>query len=135
MEILESFTLSKTGRPETNEDVLSMTPDFAAVFDGATDKSGTRYKGMTGGRFAAVTLAEAMLSVPPDSDIDTCVDALSEMLAAAVLEAGHSVTETLGPTASIVIYSAARDEIWRVGDCSPWSELGRGQGRRADQSQ
>ncbi|SLN75049.1 hypothetical protein [Roseisalinus antarcticus] len=57
--IFESLTLAKNdAAPQACEDrVLVLPPDFAAVIDGATDISGERYGGRTGGALAAEAIA------------------------------------------------------------------------------
>jgi glycerophosphoryl diester phosphodiesterase len=116
--VVESASFAKSGRDEENEDVIVLTPAFAAVIDGATDQSGLRYDGLTGGRFAARSLAVAFADLDPEADLDTAIDFLTAGLAAAVRRAGGDPTAWLCPTASLVCYAGARREIWRVGDCA-----------------
>lgn len=62
---IEAFTEAKDpARPETNEDRVVILADRAyAVADGATDKSGKRWDGMTGGQIAAETAATTVMSI------------------------------------------------------------------------
>ncbi|WP_274626734.1 PP2C family serine/threonine-protein phosphatase [Arvimicrobium flavum] len=59
MRSLEAFTLGKRrGQPETNEDSLVIVPGVGyAVVDGVTDRDGTLYDGVLGGRFASKSAA------------------------------------------------------------------------------
>ncbi len=59
---VEAFTEAKVpARPDTNEDRIVVLADRAyAVADGATDKSGKRWDGMTGGQIAAETVARTV---------------------------------------------------------------------------
>ncbi|MER5642799.1 hypothetical protein ABT095_38420 [Kitasatospora sp. NPDC002227] len=56
---------------KAGEDVLVLTEDsageigLAAVTDGATDKSGRDYGGMSGGALAAATVAEVLSGLGP----------------------------------------------------------------------
>lgn len=61
--IFESLVLPKDdARPETCEDrVVVLPPDFAAVIDGATDITGQRFGGQTGGALAAEAIAAAFV--------------------------------------------------------------------------
>lgn len=62
---IEAFTEAKDrAKPETNEDRIVVLADRAyAVADGATDKSGKRWNGMTGGQIAAETVARTVTSI------------------------------------------------------------------------
>ncbi len=59
---IEAFTEAKDpAHPETNEDRIVVLPGRAfAVSDGATDKSGKRHGGLTGGQIAAATVVETV---------------------------------------------------------------------------
>ncbi|MSP49221.1 MAG: hypothetical protein EXQ95_07830 [Alphaproteobacteria bacterium] len=62
---IEALTEAKDpARPETNEDRIVILPGRAyAVIDGATDKSGKRWDGLTGGQIAAATVAETVTAL------------------------------------------------------------------------
>ena len=116
--VIESACLAKTGRPETNEDVLVLTPSFAMVIDGVTTKVRQRYTeaSLTGGRLAALTLAAASAELDPEIELDGAVEYLSARLVDVLRTAGADPAEPLGPAATWLCYSAPRREIWRVGD-------------------
>jgi len=95
------------------------TSDFAAVIDGATDGTGTMYGGRTGGLLAAETLAAEIERLSPQATARQFADRLTRALSAAAVQAGRRGGSSVRwPSASLVCLSFARDEIWRIGDCS-----------------
>lgn len=118
--VVESFLKGKHSEAD-NEDALFVGPAFAAVIDGATSKSDFRKDGMTTGQWAVQCVMEALQVLPADA---TCAEAV-----AAVTERIHTFYETnqlleqvisipaCRCTASAVIYSVCRKEVWQVGDC------------------
>ncbi len=123
MRLIEAFLEGKDGESLLCEDAIFVGDSFAAVFDGATDKTDVLYDGVPGGRFAADALVRAMEGMEPEISSNECVATLTIALADAILESGPSRQPRDEPSASAVIYSAVRSEIWRVGDCS-WSVNG-----------
>ena len=114
--VLESFLCSKTGSADGGDDKLVVTPHFAAVLDGATDGSGATYGDIGAARFVAQTGARVIEALAPDI---TAYEAVGQMSAAV----GQALRETLPnhapsrpPCFVFVLYSAARRELWRVGD-------------------
>jgi hypothetical protein len=123
LEVVESSVIGKAEAPDTCEDVVCVTPTFVAIFDGATSKSGARYNGLTGGRFAALALADALWSLPADGTARDAIDVLTHNLASAV---GASVMSGAGadlPSSTALILSCRRREVWVVGD--GWVRIGR----------
>ncbi len=120
MRVMERFVEGKDHEPSMCEDLIFVGDAFAAVFDGATDKTDALYDGVLGGRFAVETLAGAMERMPPEVSPVECVAELTADLGAGIRQYGSAGRPRDEPSASAVIYSAARSEIWRVGDCS-WS--------------
>ena len=123
MKLLESFIESKYRGSSLCEDFIFANDNFLAVFDGATDKTDARYDGMPGGKFAVETLARKLEDVASDISASECIRALSEELRRMIVEEGPEAAPSDSPSASVVIYSEARSEIWRVGDCS-WAASG-----------
>jgi hypothetical protein len=117
MKVLDSFIAAKSGRADECEDGISFTGHFAAVVDGATDKGSRRYNDMTPGRYAMTVCTEAIGTLDPDSDAKSAICHLTEHLASR-LPSGTPPHE--GPTAVATIYSAARREIWQIGDVGFW---------------
>lgn len=117
MKVLEQFICPKsTATP--SEDLVAVTAFYAAVIDGATPKSPCGVCEETPGHRAATILSHAIAALPHDVAAREAVDILTEALASSRLAGRGSYT--LGddrPTASAVIYSASRREIWQIGDC------------------
>jgi hypothetical protein len=113
MRVVEQYVAAKSGDPEKCEDGVVVTPHFAAVIDGATDKTGRRFGGTSGGRFVMLVLAETVRSLPPDIDAGGALDALTAAVAAR-LPAGLPPEDR--PAAAATLYSAARHEVWQIGD-------------------
>ncbi len=124
MRLIESFVESKDRDPAACEDRIFESDAFVAVFDGATDKTDARYADMPGGRFAVEVLARSLGALDEDASGAQCIEALSEELRRAIDDHSPESRPEDTPSASAVIYSAARGEIWRVGDCS-WRQLDR----------
>ncbi len=98
------------GKDNEMEDSYVISPDYIAVFDGATPKTAFRFPdGRTPGQVASATLAEALLSLDATITAYEAVEKLTNSLHLALN--GHSAE------ASGVIYSRNRREIWRLGDC------------------
>ncbi|MFI2668004.1 hypothetical protein [Streptomyces koyangensis] len=117
MRIIECSVMAKTGNPEESQDGTIVTDDFAAVVDGATDKSSRTFDGISGGRFAMTVVTEAISRLPAEADCAQAVAALTIALA-------HALPDRLPPAerpgAVTVIYSDARREVWKIGDVGFW---------------
>jgi hypothetical protein len=100
------------------EDLIVVTDDFATVIDGATDETGARFAGRSGGRFAAEVLAEAIEAMPADVDARRFTDRLTRALADAVRQGGAPDDgDHRWPMASVVCLARAARQVWRIGDC------------------
>lgn len=136
MQIIERFIQGKHPDPDRCEDAFVATPDFAAVIDGATDKTGVSYGGKTGGRVAAECVADTLRYLDPDADLRTLVNRASSLLRKRVVACGADIDPHTqdGPTAVFVAYSRRRREVWRVGD-TLWMGAGeyRGETKRIDE--
>jgi hypothetical protein len=117
VEIMERFLAAKTGRPEECEDGIVVARGFAGVIDGGTDKTGRRYEGMTGGRYAMVACSEALSSLDPKADHVTAAEHLTTTLAER-LPGGLTPRER--PEAVATVYSRVRREVWQIGDVGFW---------------
>ena len=62
--MVETFCQGKHPDQSLCEDALFVGEDFVAVIDGVSDKSGLDYAGMTGGRWAALTIVDELARVP-----------------------------------------------------------------------
>lgn len=116
MRAVEQSVVPKLGDPELCEDGIVCTGAFAAVVDGATDKSGRRYDGLTGGRLAMLVLCDAVAALPVRATMREAVAFLTGALADHL--PGDLPFER--PSAAVTIYSAARRELWQVGDVGFW---------------
>lgn len=108
--------------PQDNEDGLLATPaGYVAVIDGATSKSAFRLDGKASGRWAMELLAEAISGFPPGLDMPQAVARLTEAVRAFYARRGLEGYVAGHPshrfTASVVMFSLARREVWQVGDC------------------
>lgn len=97
------------------EDMIVVTDDFAAVIDGASDATGARFDGRSGGFLAAEAIAVAISALPADVDARGFADILSSAVAEAVGEISAGVR---WPVAVVACASARRREVWRIGDCN-----------------
>ena len=114
--VLEQFVEAKTaGR--VCEDIIVVTGDFSAVIDGASDATGARFDGRSGGRLAAEVVANAVSVLPADAGARSFADSLSDALAAAVTAmVGTLGPDTRWPVAVLTCVSAHRRQVWRIGD-------------------
>lgn len=106
------------------EDLIVVGADFAAVIDGATDKSETDFDGRTGGLLAAEAVRDALLELDREAELPDLVRLATSRLVGDLGSSGVEVDILVddGPSASFVVYANARREVWRVGDCSWLSE-------------
>lgn len=119
-DVVESFLKGKHAETD-NEDAIFINPAFAAVIDGATSKSDFRKNGKTTGQWAVQCVMEALQGLSVEA---TCLEAVSAITARIRnFYTIHQLTELVEEhpefrcTASAVIYSAFRREIWQIGDC------------------
>lgn len=111
MQIVEQYTIGKSATV-VSEDAVVVTSSYAAVIDGATAKTAYRYpSGETPGQLAAHLLSEAILSLPEGLTVQDAIKKLTDALRQ------KGVTPENRPTASVVIYSDSRREVWLIGDC------------------
>lgn len=101
------------------EDVVVVTEHLVAVVDGATDETGARFAGTTGGRFAADVVAGALEAEPAPVDARAFADRLAHALAGAVeAEVGTLAADARRPLASVACLVVATRQVWRIGDCN-----------------
>lgn len=111
MKILDQYTIGKS-TTTPSEDAVVVTDFYAAVIDGATPKTSYRYPdGETPGQRAARLLTQAIAELRPDADSLSAIRFLSQCLHQEGIERANR------PTASVVLYSKTRREVWWVGDC------------------
>ena len=123
MKIIESNIIGKKSQ-EACEDGLVMTDDFIAVIDGSTSKTPKHLSpDMKNGRYAMMLISEY---IQQDMKADATVDEFCEGITAYIynkvyLPMGIEEQLRLHPeerlTASAIIYSNQKKEVWMVGDC------------------
>ena len=123
MKIIESNIIGKKSQ-EACEDGLVMTDDFIAVIDGSTSKTPKHLSpDMKNGRYAMMIISEY---IQQEMKADATVDEFCEGITAYIYNKvyqpmGIEEQLRLHPeerlTASVVVYSNHRKEVWMVGDC------------------
>lgn len=121
MKIIEQFTQGKEGQDGVNDDSLCVSDNFIAVIDGTTSRVGHRLRGVLIGQFASNVLAREVAKLPPEIDARGAVDVLTDVLLKESEVAAKEEGLSFGgpefyPSAALLVYSAARREIWRVAD-------------------
>ena len=120
MQIKEYFLCGKKS-PETNEDGIFLSKNFAAIVDGAAAKSKFTLNGKSTGRLTMELVIKAISKLPVDISMPEAVTRISASIYAFYQE-NNLLSElknkpSLRFTASAVIYSRYRNEIWQIGDC------------------
>lgn len=123
MKIIESSIIGKKS-PEACEDGMVVTDDFIAVIDGSTSKTPKHLNpDMKNGRYAMMLISEY---IREELKADVSVDDFCQGVTAYIY---NKVYEKLGVeerlkkhpeerlTASAILYSRTRNEVWMVGDC------------------
>jgi hypothetical protein len=123
MKIIESCIIGKKS-PEACEDGMVVTDDFIAVIDGSTSKTPKHLNpDMKNGRYAMMLISEY---IREELKADASVDDFCQGVTAFIY---NKVYEKLGVeewlkehpeerlTASAILYSWTRNEVWMVGDC------------------
>ena len=123
MKIIESCIIEKKSQ-EACEDGMVVTDDFIAVIDGSTSKTSKHLNpDMKNGRYAMMLISEY---IREELKADASVDDFCQGVTAYIY---NKVYEKLGMeerlkehpeerlTASAILYSRTRNEVWMVGDC------------------
>ena len=121
MHIIEQHIKSKSGQDEICEDGIAANEHFIAVIDGVTNKSTFSFESKSPGRIAMELIREAVLGLAPDSSAADAVAEINRHIRRWYTEHGFLETMRLRSgdrcCASLALFSAARKEIWFVGDC------------------
>ena len=123
MKIIESSIIGKKSQ-EACEDGMVVTDDFIAVIDGSTSKTPKHLNpDMKNGRYAMMLISEY---IQEELKADASADEFCQGVTAYIY---NKVYEKLGVeerlkehpeerlTASAILYSRTRNEVWMVGDC------------------
>lgn len=123
MKVIESKIEGKKS-PESCEDGLVVTADFIAVIDGSTSKTPHHLSpDMKNGRYAMVLISEYIQhELKPESTVeDFCEGVTSYIYNKVYRQQGIEEQMKAHPeerlTASAILYSKAKNEVWMVGDC------------------
>ena len=121
MTITEQFICGKHTAADC-EDGIVITNDFAAVIDGSTSKTPKRLDpSMKNGRFAMLLISEYIKQMPADYTINDFCRGITLRIAEEYAKRGIAEDMAKHPeerlTASAIIYSNSRKEVWMVGDC------------------
>ena len=121
MTITEQFICGKHTAADC-EDGIVITPHFAAVIDGSTSKTPLRLDAsMKNGRFAMLLICDYIMQMAADSTMDHFCQGITHRIAEEY--AGRGIAERMAEhpeerlTASAIVYSERRKEVWMVGDC------------------
>lgn len=123
MKIIESSIIGKKS-PEACEDGMVVTDDFIAVIDGSTSKTPKHLNpDMKNGRYAMMLISEYICEeLKADASVDDFCQGVTAYIYNKVYEK-LGVEERLKEhpeerlTASAILYSRTRNEVWMVGDC------------------
>lgn len=123
MKIVESSIIGKKSL-ETCEDGLVVTNDFVAVIDGSTSKTPRHLNpDMKNGRYAMMLISEYIKTeLKAEASVDDFCQGVTAYIYNKVYEP-LGVAEQMAKhpeerlTASAILYSKARREVWMVGDC------------------
>lgn len=121
MIITEQFICGKHTAADC-EDGIVITNDFAAVIDGSTSKTPKRLDpSMKNGRFAMLLISEYIKQMPADYTMNNFCRGITLRIAEEYAKRGIAEDMAKHPeerlTASVIIYSNSRKEVWMVGDC------------------
>lgn len=123
MKIIESSIIGKKSQ-EACEDGMVVTDDFIAVIDGSTSKTPKHLNpDMKNGRYAMMLISEYIREeLKADASVDDFCLGVTAYIYNKVYEK-LGVEERLKEhpeerlTASAILYSRTRNEVWMVGDC------------------
>ena len=120
MTITEQFICGKHTAADC-EDGIVITNDFAAVIDGSTSKTPKRLDpSMKNGRFAMLLISEYIKQMPADYTMNNFCRGITLRIAEEYAKRGIAEDMAKHPeerlTASAIIYSNSRKEVWMVGD-------------------
>ena len=120
MEIVERNMVGKKSQ-EACEDGIIVTDDFIAVIDGSTSKTPTHLSpDMKNGRFAMVLISEFIKKeLKAEASVDDFCQGVSSYIYNKVYKNLRRMEQHPEErlTASAIVYSCARREVWMVGDC------------------
>lgn len=119
MRVIEKSLIAKNPQKKS-EDGLVITNDFIAVIDGSTSKAKHRYSIlMSNGRYAMKIISRYIRKMPANTSCHQfCIGitrAINKHYGRRIAELAVHPEERM--TASVVLFSRLRREIWMIGDC------------------
>lgn len=122
MKIIEKSIIGKKNQQEC-EDGIAINDNFIAVIDGSTSKTPvTINPGMRNGKYCMELIKQYVGSIPKDIDVYEFCSGITEIIRLEYIKRHIDIqrlqtnpTERL--TASAIVYSAYRQQIWMIGDC------------------
>lgn len=113
MRIIESQIIGKNSN-ENCEDGIATNDNFIAVVDGSTGKTHERVRPeVTNGRYAMQLICAYINKIEASTDLDEFLSGITQQIAQ--IQGDQPPEKRL--TASAIIYSRLRKEIWMIGDC------------------
>lgn len=114
--VIEKFILGKKEDQSLCEDIIVESENYYAVIDGVTSKSSKTYNGMSGGRYGALLVANAIRQLEGNETAEIALKKLDDSIFDQYRGALPSPDERI--QACAVIYSKVRREVWSYGDCA-----------------
>lgn len=121
MEVIEQFLQSKSKNPAECEDGIFVNDAFVAVVDGATSKSPRLWEGKKSGLVARDLVLSSFKSLSLNATSSEAMQHMDQAIYDWYSQQGvvdlmkQSPVER--PSASVVVYSVSRNELWMLGDC------------------
>lgn len=122
MTIIEQKTEGKAGS-HRNEDGITVNENFIAVVDGSTSKTKLQVNpGMSNGRFCMLTVCDFIQSMSEDISLEAFCEGITRRIRSVYEEKAIDIAALRDKpaermTASAVIFSRCKRQIWLVGDC------------------
>lgn len=118
--VVERFIQGKQDEAHC-EDGVTLSPDFAAVIDGSTSKGDYNWGTNTSGQIARDIISETIRQFQPEITVDEACAIMTAAINSRTKEITGLEARDLPArnrlTASVIIYSDMRKEIWQIGDC------------------
>lgn len=116
--VVECVAVGKSDDADACEDVIGDGDNFAVLCDGATDISGHRFDGKTGGRIAAEIVCDVVTRAEVGLPAPDLISRINGHYAAVLGAQLGDVPLSAYPTASFCAFEKTTGRIIRVGDTS-----------------
>lgn len=113
--LVERVTVPK-GAAVNEDELLHTDAGLVAVIDGATDKSGRNYGGLTGGARAAQCVRDTLARMAPDTAPAEAVKLITAALAELRSQWDIPAGDPVAPSAVAAVFAPSLRVVWRVGD-------------------